>query len=105
MPTTTDHGTCGCGRPADKTSSGSPECWGCWNWRKLDGPAARHWAKVTTDFLSNVDAYDYLTFMPNVFEGTDHDFRAMFAAASHLQFITEGLIRCHIAGLPVGQPR
>ena len=32
-----------CGNPADKISSGSPECWDCWNWRKLDGPAARYW--------------------------------------------------------------
>lgn len=62
--TTQDFGTCGCGKPADKFSSGVPECWGCWNWRKLDGPAARHWARVSEEFLSNVDAYDLTKFLP-----------------------------------------
>ncbi len=60
-----EHGTCAtCGSPADKTSSGLPECWPCWNWRKLDGPAARHWARVATEFLSNVDMYDVTKFLP-----------------------------------------
>ena len=35
-----------CGGPADKFSSGTPECWPCWNWRKIDGPAARYWVKA-----------------------------------------------------------
>ncbi len=48
----------GCGRKADKISSGSPECWPCWNRRKLDLPAAEHWARVGEEFLSNVDMYD-----------------------------------------------
>jgi hypothetical protein len=59
-----DYGTCGCGKPADKFSSGQRECWGCWNYRKLDGPAARHWAKVAREFLSNVDFYDYSKYLP-----------------------------------------
>jgi hypothetical protein len=35
-----------CGGPADKFSSGELECWACWNWRKIDGPAARYWVKA-----------------------------------------------------------
>jgi len=48
----------GCGRDADKYSSGMLECWPCWNIRKLEGPAADHWARVGQAFLSNVDVYD-----------------------------------------------
>jgi hypothetical protein len=39
----TDFGTCGCGRPAEKISSGSPECWRCWGWRKHKGTETRFW--------------------------------------------------------------
>lgn len=61
-----DLGLCshGCGREAEKISSGSPECWPCWNRRKLDLPAARHWARVADEFLSNVDFYDLQKFLP-----------------------------------------
>jgi hypothetical protein len=55
-------GNCYCGQPAQKISSGTPECWKCWNWRKLDGPAARHWEKVGVEFLSNIDMYDRTEF-------------------------------------------
>lgn len=55
---------CGCGRPADKFSSGDPECWNCWSIRKLDLPAARHWARVAEEFLSNVDFHDLTAFLP-----------------------------------------
>lgn len=54
----------GCGRYADKYSSGTPECWPCWNRRKLDLPAARHWAEVGEAFLSNVDFYDLTKYLP-----------------------------------------
>lgn len=54
-----------CGiRPTWKIASNQPECWPCWYWRKLDGPAARHWKRVTTEFLSNVDVYDLTEFFP-----------------------------------------
>lgn len=59
-----DHGTCRCGKKADKTSSGSPECWGCWNRRKLDLPAARYWNKILEDLLTHVDFYDLQIFFP-----------------------------------------
>ena len=57
-------GKCGCGQPADKFSSNQPECWPCWNWRKLDRPAADHWERVAGEFLSNVDTYDLMTYLP-----------------------------------------
>lgn len=44
--------------------SGTYECTKCWYWRKLDGPAARHWAQVAVDFLANVDLYDVTKFFP-----------------------------------------
>lgn len=59
------HGKCSrCGERADRIASGMPECDPCWNWRKLDYPAASHWAKVAAEFLSNVDMYDYMTYLP-----------------------------------------
>lgn len=54
----------GCGRPSERYSSGTPECWACWNRRKLDLPAARHWGKVSEEFLSNVDFYDFTKYLP-----------------------------------------
>lgn len=55
-----------CGtRPADKISSGSPECWNCWSIRKLDLPAAQHWARVAEEFLSNVDFHDLTAYLPS----------------------------------------
>jgi hypothetical protein len=57
-------GKCGCGQPADKFSSNRPECWPCWYWRKLDWPAAEHWERVAGEFLSNVDMYDLMTYLP-----------------------------------------
>ena len=34
-----------CGNPAQKVSSGTPECWRCWDYRKLHGPAVDYWTK------------------------------------------------------------
>ena len=56
-------GYCGV-RPTTKIASSMPECNYCWDWRKLDGPAARHWSEVTAKFLSNVDMYDFLNYFP-----------------------------------------
>lgn len=58
-----------CGMPPSEelevsTHSGVWECTRCWNWRKLDGPAARHWYKVSSEFLDNVDLHDIITFLP-----------------------------------------
>jgi hypothetical protein len=55
--------TCGI-RPTSKITSGTPECHQCWDWRKLDGPAANHWAKVAALFMSNVDMHDVTTYLP-----------------------------------------
>lgn len=35
--------------------SGVRECGDCWNWRKLDGPAARYWTKAIANLFSNDD--------------------------------------------------
>lgn len=55
-----------CGGPADKISSGRLECWRCWDWRKLDGPAAAYWISAIENLFSNdagtaPDYHDYET--------------------------------------------
>ena len=60
-------GNCAYGKeahPAEKRMSGTPICWAHWNWVKLNEPAARHWARVAEEFLSNVDMYDVTKFLP-----------------------------------------
>lgn len=62
---TTTETTCYCGKPADKYSSGRSECWDCWNWRKLDGPAARYWVeKINSLFELGPDMYDLMNYFP-----------------------------------------
>lgn len=60
-----------CGIESDTvaTHSGVEECQGCWNHRKLNAPAAQHWAEVARTFLSNVDTYDMMTYLPKALEG------------------------------------
>jgi hypothetical protein len=55
---------CGAENDTVATHSNVEECSLCWNYRKLDRPAAAHWAKVAREFLSNVDAHDMMTFLP-----------------------------------------
>lgn len=43
-----------CGGQAEKYSSGILECWSCWNWRKLNGPAATYWIEAV-DYLFSHD--------------------------------------------------
>lgn len=54
-----------CPNKADKYSSGTPECWQCWNWRKLDGPASRYWIERLGQahklLAEQVDLYDVKT--------------------------------------------
>lgn len=91
-----------CGRLGDwRHHSGYRECPTCWDWRKLDGPAAAHWKKVSTEFLSNIDFYDLTKFFPMIFEGTDYDWGNMLNAAKHLEFMTFGLQHCHSSNLPL----
>lgn len=62
-----------CGIESDtvSTHSGVDECSACWNYRKLDFPAAQHWHKVAAEFLSNVDLYDMQTYLPTSLAGDD----------------------------------
>lgn len=66
-----EQGTCGCGRTAGKITSGRWECGICWNWRKLDGPAARYWQPRMAAALENVDMHDVMTFLPDALGGTE----------------------------------
>ena len=85
-------GSCACGKPAEKVSSGVPECWPCWNRRKLDLPAARHWARVAEQFLSNVDLYDLMTYLPACGLSPD-DARVMLRSARAVLERSERVIR------------
>lgn len=42
-----------CGNPGARTHSGRLECGRCWNWRKLESPAARYWSKAITRLFSD----------------------------------------------------
>lgn len=60
-------GYCGRQNESVRMHSGIYECQLCWDYRKLDRPAALHWAKVTSrdeGFLSNVDMYDFMDYFP-----------------------------------------
>lgn len=55
-----------CGKRNNSVSmhSGILECNSCWYDRKLNLPAALHWAKVAEGYLSNVDSWDYGNYAP-----------------------------------------
>lgn len=72
---------CGARNKSVSTHSGILECDKCWYWRKLDGPAHTHWARVTKEFLSNVDAYDWTEFGGKIPDMTMEEFREMLTLA------------------------
>jgi hypothetical protein len=62
MPT---HGNCyRCSTLTTGYHSGSYECGSCWNYRKLDRPAALHWHKTLLPLFSNIDFYDQTEYFP-----------------------------------------
>ena len=83
---------CGCGKPAERYWHGSAICWECWNWYKLDGPAARHWLEVSNTFLSNVDMYDLTMFLPNSIGLTKEEIEVMLNSAQKLHDKCQSLI-------------
>lgn len=91
--------TCYCGAQTTGYHSGQFECDRCWTWRKLDEPAARHWAKVGAEFLSNIDMWDATHFFPAA--GLDQDMAvAMIDAAKRLTQYSLGMIIIHEQHLP-----
>lgn len=80
------------------------ECQRCWDWRKLDGPAARHWAKVAETFLSNVDTYDYIHYLPAAL-GDDQRGVEMIKAAWDLMHYSKGQVIMHSLHLEEQGPR
>lgn len=73
-----------CGGPDARTHSGILECGRCWDYRKLDRPAALHWAKVGAEFLSNVDMYDVMTYLPAC-EMTQDEMHTMLTMARRVE--------------------
>ena len=75
---------CGnCGTLTDGFHSGDYECGPCWDWRKLDGPAASYWSRVTHEFLKQVDMHDVMTYLPTAV-GSKREAYAMLDAVQHL---------------------
>jgi hypothetical protein len=65
MSTTETAHSCYCGAPTNRRHSGVWECQACWDWRKLNGPAARYWVeRINSLFEQGPDMYDYLHFFP-----------------------------------------
>ena|SRR5947209_5441158 len=62
---------CGTTERARGIHSNVAECQRCWDWRKLDGPAARHWVRVGREWLSNIDIHDLSNFMPSLLGDED----------------------------------
>lgn len=60
-----------CGLNWGATHSGSYECTACWDYRKLDRPAASHWRRVLLPVFSNIDMNDIIHFFPD--SGTTAD--------------------------------
>lgn len=83
-----------CGEPTTGFHSGSWECRACWTWRKLDGPAARHWAKVSEEFLSNIDLHDLQTYF-GLCDITRDEANTMLLAARKLRDTSKRLIEAH----------
>jgi recombinational DNA repair protein (RecF pathway) len=86
---------CGITDQSVTTHSNVDECSRCWNYRKLDLPAAEHWAKVAREFLSNVDVYDIMTFLPTALVGAERvaDHGGMLRAARRIMEYSERLIK------------
>lgn len=81
-----------CGGDGARTHSGILECGRCWDYRKLDRPAALHWAKVGESFLSNVDMYDLMDYLPKVI-GLDRDeMGSMLMAAWKVKTVSRYLV-------------
>ena len=74
------------------THSGVEECGACWNWRKLDGPAARHWNRVAKELVSNIDAHDLMTFFPKRIGLGADEFEAFFTMARQIIDKTDAML-------------
>ena len=72
-----------CGKSEDEvgqidTHSGVLECWPCWNWRKLNGPASTAWSKLTKEFFSTVDMHDLTNFFPKSCDLSSDEVKELF---------------------------
>lgn len=82
---------CGAEDGSVEYHSGVQECRRCWNYRKLDEPAASHWAKVAKAFLSNVDMYDLTQYMPRVVGLEQSELTAVLTGARRIELVSRYL--------------
>jgi hypothetical protein len=82
---------CGARNESVSTHSGILECGKCWNYRKMDRPAALHWAKVGEEFLSNVDMWDVTSYLPACGLTTD-EMHTMIRAARKVRDHSKALV-------------
>jgi len=86
---------CGIENETVATHSGIEECSGCWNYRKLDLPAAQHWHKVAGQYLSNVDLHDMMNYLPAALQSDDKvdiDYTQMLRAVQAVMVYSKRLI-------------
>lgn len=83
---------CGIENDTVATHSGVFECSGCWNYRKLDLPAAQHWHKVASAMLSNIDMHDMMTYLPTALQGTDVEYAPMLRGVQAVMQYSKRLI-------------
>lgn len=86
-----------------KFRRGMYECWPCWNFIKLDGPAARHWAPVIRDLLSNIDMYDQTQFLPAA-GLSNAEIGAFFKTAERIILHSANLLEQHNEPIPAISP-
>lgn len=83
---------CGTTDASVGTHSGTLECRRCWDYRKLNRPAALHWAKVGASFLSNVDMHDWMTYLPKVCGLTQEEASTMLKGATKVELMSRYLV-------------
>jgi hypothetical protein len=76
-----------CGRRNSTVSmhSGVYECDKCWYFRKMDYPAAEHYAKTAKGFIEKVDLYDWTQYFPNRVGLTKEQMSIMLNAAGMVE--------------------
>jgi ribosomal protein L37AE/L43A len=95
MSTTETAHSCYCGAPTNRCHSGVWECQDCWDWRKLDGPAARYWAERIPQLMEQgPDLYDQIHFFPKA-DVTQEEVTAAFDTLEKIFIYSKAQVEAH----------
>jgi hypothetical protein len=83
---------CGARNQSVSMHSGILECDKCWYYRKMDRPAALHWAEAAAKFLSNVDMYDWMHYLPSC-QLSKEEMNSMLVGARRVEIHSRYLVR------------